>query len=380
MADGDIGAPVNTREFVPSDITRPTIIHIAGSVYAIAYTDASSHGQVITIDIAEDGVIGASVLGTLEFDGTAGTDPDIIHVAGTVYAITYKDSTNDGIVKTVTISNDGLTLALTGYSLIFDAAYAYQSNIIHVAGNTFAIVYAGGGNDGFIAAVSISADGETLSNIGASLEYDLNDGLEPSIVHVYGDIYAIAHTGAGGNGVITTVSVSAAGEMAVVSDPAVEFDGTDGFDSSIVHVIDNIYAVAYRGVDDDGFVVTVTISNAGAIALVGGAAGLLEFDTVYCTHPDLIHLHGEIFAIAYGGFADDGYVVTVQIDAVGQISALDSLEHDTNNGTQPSIIRVAGDQYAIAYVGTGLDGFVNTPTIVTPGEGKPRHLMMMGVG
>jgi len=380
MAYGDIGAAEDTFEFELTDITRPEMIHISGDIYAIAFTDVSGYGQVVTIDITEAGAIGAAVKGSLEFDGAAGGDPAIIHIAGSVYAIAYKNSTNDGVVLTLTISDNGETLALTGQSVAFEETYGAQPDMVHVSGIVYAIAYTGAGNNGFIAAVNISDNGLTLSKIGVSLEYDEDDGKEPSLIHVSGDVFAIAHTGAGNNGVITTVTVSGAGVIALVAGGSLEFDGADGNDSCMVRVATGIFAIAYRSTGDVGIVKTVSISGAGAIALIAG--GSLEFDGTKCTHPDIILLNKGICAIAYAGDGDDGYVCTIQVNEDGTVDdpILDVREHDLQNGGQPSIVRVLGDQYAIAYIGLGLDGFVDTPTIETPRAGGIKYGLLMGIG
>lgn len=380
MAEGDIGAPVNTREFVLTDITWPDMVHVSGDIYAIAYTNAAGDAVVITIDITEAGAIGASVEDEEVLTADGGAHPSIVHVAGEIFAIAYRGVGASGFIETVNITAAGAISAVGGGILEFETDSCYEPRMIKVPAGSgvFAVVCRGNANQGIINTVTITGAG-AISAIQMKEAWATNVN-NPEICHVSGSIFAIVYRDNVYDGHVCTIAITAAGVINAAVEATLEFDADKGSNPKITHILGNIFAIAYQGPGDDGFVVTVTISDAGAIALVGGAAGLLEFDTALCAWPDIIHLASGICAIAYGGESDDGYVVTIQIDTVGQITALKSLEHDVQNGTHPSIIRVAGDQYAIAYIGNGLDGFINTPTIETPTLGQMKHLMMMGIG
>ena len=60
-----------------------------------------------------------------------------------------------------------------------------------------------------------------------------------------------------------------------------------------------------------------------------------------------------MYAIAYRGSGSDGFVRTITIDSSGNVSnsVTDTLEFDTSAGDTPDIVHVSGDYYAIAYQG-----------------------------
>jgi len=91
----------------------------------------------------------------------------------------------------------------------------------------------------------------------------------------------------------------------------------------------------------------------------------LEYDTSNGRYPDIIHVSGDIYAIAYDCDADEGYLATVEIAGNGQIAnaIIDTLEFDSVSGKHPDIIHVSGDVYAIAYEGSDYDGFLKTVEI-----------------
>ena len=85
---------------------------------------------------------------------------------------------------------------------------------------------------------------------------------------------------------------------------------------------------------------------------------------------NLIPISGNVYAIAYAGDGDDGFLKTAEIAASGQITntVIDTLEFDTLKGATPNIIPISGNVYAIAYAGDGDDGFLKTVEITTSGQ------------
>ena len=264
--------------------------------------------------------------------------------------------------------------------LIFDTDACYEPDPIMISDSIIAVVYRDVANQGKIITASVAADGQ----IGAATIDDENAWAancnNPTIVHVSGSVYAISYRDNVYDGQVCTMDIDSAGEIGAAVIDSLEFEAGFVAGPRVCKTLDNIFAIAYRGPDDDGWLCTVTISNAGAI----GAAveDTLEFDTDKCFWPDIIHLGRGIVAIAYESDIYEGFLVTVQIEADGQIAAavIDSEKYDANKGVEPSIVHVSGDQYAIAYKGTDSDGFIKTPTIVTPADGRIKHLMLMGIG
>jgi len=85
----------------------------------------------------------------------------------------------------------------------------------------------------------------------------------------------------------------------------------------------------------------------------------LEFDTLKGKTPNIIPISGNVYAIAYAGDGDDGFLKTVTIATSGQITdaAISTFEFDTLKGITANIIPISGNVYAIAYTGDADDGF-----------------------
>ncbi|MEA3252720.1 MAG: hypothetical protein U9Q35_14465, partial [Pseudomonadota bacterium] len=138
MAYGDISPPEDTLEFDLTNITHPDMIHVSGDVYAIAYSDADSDGRVITIDIAADGQIGATVIDSLEFDTVNGRYPSIVHIIGDIYAIAYSSVDSVGVIVTVEITTAGQISAAVEDTLEFESGKCYIPDMIRLSSNMVA--------------------------------------------------------------------------------------------------------------------------------------------------------------------------------------------------------------------------------------------------
>jgi hypothetical protein len=360
-ATGDILDPVIDRfEWDTSNGYTPDIIRVSDNVYAIVYRGTGSRGYLVTISVDSDGNIGNSVIDTLIFDSSNGNEPSIINVSGNVYAIAYRGPGSNGFLKTISITAGGDIGNAVIDTLEYDTSNGYTPDIVRVSGNIFAIAYRGQGSDGFLKTASITPGGDIGNSAIDTLEYDTSNGYEPSIIHVSGNIYAIAYRGTGSNGFLVTVSITPGGDIGDVVIDTLEYDTSNGNTPDIIRVSGNIFAIAYRGQGSDGFLKTVSITPAGDIG--NSVIDTLEYRTSNGYEPSIINVSGDIYAIACRGTGSNGFLDTVSIEANGDIgnSVIDSLEFDTSNGYEPCIIGASDGIFIIAYRGQGSDGFVTT--------------------
>ena len=147
-----------------------------------------------------------------------------------------------------------------------------------------------------------------------------------------------------------------------------EYETSNGEVPSMVKISGQVFAIAYQGPGDDGWLKTVRVYGNGTIDKT--VIDELEFDTQKGRFPKLMQVSGGIYAIAYQGDADDGWLKTVSILSDGTIGAapIDELEFDTTNGREPDIIQLSGEIYAIAYRGEGDDGWLYTVKIESDGN------------
>ena len=70
-----------------------------------------------------------------------------------------------------------------GNNLEYDTDNGLHNSLVQVDSDTYALAYRGTDDDGFMSTFTISADGETITKV-ATLEFDPNNDLNKSIVHV----------------------------------------------------------------------------------------------------------------------------------------------------------------------------------------------------
>lgn len=340
--------------------TRPHTIHIAGNVYANVHKEANAippateiWGYVSTFTIDNAGNFGA-IIDTFLYDTGpvppsqgGGTMPDIIHIEGNVYAIAFQGVGGDGYLRTITIEDNGQIGTTVIDSLEFDLFICRAPKIRHISGNVYAIAYRGGvGDTGFLITVSISEG--VIGAIIDTFNFNAGDTIL-DILHISGGVHAIVHSNAALAGVITTVNINPTGQIDAVALDAAVFDAVQGREPTIFHIFDGVYAIAYRGVDDDGFLITIPITDTG---LIGAIIDTFEFEPLATAtlYPEVCQVSTGVYAIVFRvDVATGGRLITISIDNVGNIGAIiDSLVLGANQSTL-TIIYAASGIYAISY-------------------------------
>jgi hypothetical protein len=321
---------------------------------------------VATVTIDSSGNVSNSVIDTLEFDTSNGLEPSLIQVSSTVYAVAYRGVSNDGFITTFTIDSSGNISNSVVDTLEYDTSDGYEPSLVYVTDSVYAIAFRGPSSDGFIKTVTIDSSGNISNAIVDSLEYDTSDGYEPSLLQLSSSVYAVAYRGASSDGFVKTFTIDSSGNISNSVVDNLEFDTADGTKPSLVYVTGSVYAIAYTSVNNDGFVVTVTIdSSTGDIG--NTVVDSLEFDTSNGEDCSLVRVTTSVYAIAYQGASGDGFVSTLSISSSGDISSavIDSYEFNTADGEQLHLVAVGNNTYTVGYTGTGSDGFIDTIQILT---------------
>jgi hypothetical protein len=345
---------LNTLEFDTSDCYEPSFISVASDIFTIAYRGSGNDGFIATVSIESDGQSGG-VIDTLEFDTANGYTPSLINIATGIYAVAYRGTGSDGFIKTISIDANGQIGGVID-TLEFAPSDGYEPSLINVATDIFAIAYRGSGNDGFVDTISIAANGQ-IGGVIDTLEFDTANGYEPSILNIASGVYAIAYRGTGSDGFIKTISIAPDGHIGGVID-TLEFAPSNGYEPSLIDIATDIYAIAYRGPGNDGFVDTISIAEDGHIA---GVISSLEFDTSDGYEPRIVKVTTGIYAVAYSGSSNNGFVDTISVAEDGQIGSnvIDSINIDSDC-YEPEVLNTSGSVFAIAYRGPNNDGFIKT--------------------
>ena len=271
-------------------------------------------------------------------------------------------------------ANDGRIILETASLEHLDTIGRHNS-LVQVDSDTYALAHSGTGGDGYISTFTISSDGTSIVKVN-SLEHDTTHGQYNSLVHVDSDIYALAYTGEGLLGYISTFRIDSDGAITLIKTQSqgnnLEHDENLGWYNSLVQVDSNTIALAYAGLANDGYISTFTISSSGVITAVKTQSGgnNLEHDGSNGTHNSLLQIDSDTYALAYSGHRADGYITTFTISSDGSsITEVSGsiLEHDENKGEYNSLVHVDSDTYALAYSGHDDDGYITTFTISSSG-------------
>jgi hypothetical protein len=367
---------IDTLDFETNGAEPAKIIHVSGNVYAIVYTDRNNDGWVKTVEVAPDGTITDKPLDSFEFENRQGQWTDIIHVAKDIYAIAYRGRNGDGYVKTIQIASNGDINNWVIDWLEFDYQNCNYPVIIQVSADIYAIAYEGNNGDGFVRTIQIASNGDINNWVIDWLEFDNRNGHEPDIIHISGDIYAIAYRGNNNDGYLKTIEITSKGNINNWVIDTFEFNRYECNFPVISNISGDIYVVVYDGdsavhsVWGGGILTTVEIASDGRIknSIIDEAV----FDKDDGNYPDIIWVGSNVYAIAYTGVNEDGWLKTLTIENDGSMpdSIIDYLEFDTQTGYCPDIINVTADIFAIAYTGTNQwHGILKTVEINTSGGG-----------
>ncbi len=386
MALGDL-SKIDSLEFDTSRGVRASaILHIAGDIYAVSYSGSGSDGWLKTFAMDSVGNIG-SVISSLEFaPATTVVESEIRHVVGDIYAIAYADTANDeGRIVTVEIDSAGnITDPVVDGPVAFSAAILGELDFIKVADGMFACLYSTDGWDAFICTIGIASDGAIDAAISDFLEFDTEKGRNFNIIHIAGDFFAIVYDGRGtlpdpfGSIMLVTVEISSAGAIpaAVTDSLEVTQYGTVTY-PEILHVFGDTYIIALQEVATfDGLLKTISIDSGGGIGAVIDTQKYDEFEASFYNRPSLVHVAGNLFAIAYRRVGNFGRIVTLTVDNAGNIAVpvLDTLSFGTGfihhahrsrlTVIKADVLDVADYVLAVAYYDYYSDGRLGTIGVV----------------
>ncbi len=259
----------------------------------------------------------------------------------------------------------------------FHTSNTYSPDIIHVSGDVYAIAYEyESGSDGWIKTVEIdSTDGDITQPFLDDYRFESGYGEQPKIIHVSGDVYAVFYRNSGSDGWVKTIEIRTDGTIVGEID-FLEFETSAFYDPSVIHVSGDIYAVAHRGSGDEGRLRTIEISSNGNIV---GQSDSYQFESPYYNYeafePSIVSVSGDIYAIAYRlDGTDEGRIKTVEIQNNGNIvGTVDTSQFESGSSAfeayDPQIVHVSQEFYAVVYRRDGDDdGWVKTIEIDSSGN------------
>jgi hypothetical protein len=352
---------------------EPDIIHVSDNVYAVMYRDQAEIGVLKSVNIASDGTITEDIHNNSLNVADKCYWPKIVHVSDDIYMIAFIQSDVNpkfANLRTVRMLDNGTTGPVLG-SHTFGAKEVYDHCLIRITDNVTALVYRNNEKAGIIKTIVVSEKGTdiSLNNANSSLEFENWNCYEPNIIPISGNIYAIVYRGNDSLGYLKTVEIA---DNGTISDQVIDSFIFESINKTyyprIIHISGDIYAIVYQADTKNGIIATVEISDEGLITDQVVDNLLIEDD--YCEIPKIVHMHNDIYLIAYQSDQTDGYIAEISIESDGSISdsVLSKYKFNTGSnyhGMEPDVIRVSDNVYGVAFrsgsqQGTPHEGHLNS--------------------
>ena len=249
----------------------------------------------------------------LEHETEMGRHNSIVQVDSDTYALAYSDENEKGWIATFTISSNGPSITEIS-SLKHNNNQGLYNSLVQVDSDTYLLAYTGPDNDGFISSFTISSDGTSITEI-VQLEHQTSHAEYNSLVQIDSDTYALAYSGPDDDGFITTFTVPSNGSS-ITEVATIEHNTSDASYNSLIQVDSDTYVLAYSGTNEDGFIATFTISSNGATIT---EVDEIEHDTDKGRHNSIVQIDSDTYALAYEGLNSDGFIKTFSVQSDGTL-------------------------------------------------------------
>jgi hypothetical protein len=357
-----VKSEIDNFEFNGTLAYAPNMVHVNGTIYAIGYETTGDDGVVDTVEILENGTIIQSVIDRWEFAPATGDDPHIFHVNGSIFGATYRNGA--GYVITFEIQPNGSIIETPLNAVTLDSTAVIDSTVTNVTATTFAFFYEGSGSDGLFETMEIQGNGTISDSSKEYYEYDILAGSDFEINYFDGNYY-LAYKGENGDGYIATFDFNEDGYAAGAKGETYEYTANnDVVQPKIEHLRDNLFVVLHESPGQYVKLASFQAEDNGSLSTT------LDEDTLtgYTWRADnkiIFKVSDSVVATEFARQSgDDGLLQTHEVLDNGSINQIDTLDMgDSMLNTLTDYVYVAGDIYAIAYSGDGTDGWVKTVEI-----------------
>ena len=249
-----------------------SIVQVDSDTYALGYSDENEKGWIATFTITSNGS-SITEITSLKHNNNQGLYNSLVQVDSDTYLLAYTGPDNDGFISSFTISSDGTSITEI-VQLEHQTSHAEHNSLVQVDSDTYALAYSGPDDDGFITTFAVASDGSSITEV-ATIEHNTSDASFNSLIQVDSDTYVLAYSGTGEDGFIATFTISSNGATITEVDE-IEHDTEKGRYNSVVQIDSDTYALAYAGLNSDGFIKTFSIQSDGTLPVELTSFELLE--------------------------------------------------------------------------------------------------------
>ena len=226
-------------------------------------------------------------------------------------------------------------------------------------------------------------DGTVVSNSQSSNTVDMNlsfmnpivnfehngsNATYNSMIHIAGDVYALAYEGASNKATISTIKITSAGSVTNSSFVATEeHDDNNGEHNELIHLSGDKYVLFYKGQSNDGFAKVFKITANGET--IEQLSSALEFAPNDYWEGSAVKMTDSTLVFTHTGQSYDGWIKTLKVASDGStITQVANKEHDSDYGQYNSLVRADENTYVLSYNGQNNRGRIQTFTIPPDGS------------
>jgi len=279
----------------------------------LAYQGPNTDGFIKTFTVSANGA-DITQVSAVEHAGSQGRYNSLIKMDGDTYLLAFAGPSDDGFLKTFTIPDDGSSIT-TAASLEHNTSHGIWNSVVQVDYNTYALAYYGyDTNDeyGLIQTFTIPLDGSTITEVASQkFATTANYGTYNSFIKLNSDEYALAYRGDGDDGYVKTFTISADGET-ITELWSLEHDQERAHWNELIQIDKNTFALAYTDSYDDGWIKTFDIAS-GDVTGPGISYATIAYDNstvtiglneaAYNTNANSGSLEASDFALSISGGA-----------------------------------------------------------------------------
>ena len=249
--------------------------------------------------------------------------------------------------------------------------FGYNPYVINVVGDVYAMVSEDSLKIGRLSTVRISALGE-IDRIQSVIfgSAKAKKTFRPIITQISEDLYLVSYNDWDGYihmrtyKILSNGSITYTGYEKICTDYYIENDPNRPNRPSQLRISDNICAIAYWGknINDIGILKTLDISPNGKINIIE----TITYEPGY--DPCLIRINWAVYALAYRDVSNHGIIKTFNINPIGQIKLIDeNVYSGATFAYQPSLIKVSENFIAVVYRDDQSLGYVKIINISSNG-------------
>ena len=244
------------REHNTSNGTYNALTHLVGTTYVLAYTGASNKGKMSTFTIPANG---GSITKekTINMDASAAKWNAIHKMTDSTVVVVYEGTGPKFLMKTFQISSDGKTIAEKKSETIY-AGKANWNAIAKVDANTYVIATQGKDDDGYIYTYDVAPDGSSIAKV-TELEFDDVRSQHHTLYNAGSNSFVLTHTGTANDRTYGKMFTIPADGSKIKQIYNTKINDYGKGQSALSRIDADTYALAFTGIGNDGIVSTLTV-------------------------------------------------------------------------------------------------------------------------